>query len=234
MFKRSNQPGATIRPLFALIVLLFVSAIATAQNRRAPNAADRLARYLDLTEEQATQVREVVGEEWSPGILWTVAARLQTILSDDQKSKLLSLPEASDFMGRRGAFRGGRGRGMGPGWSGENPPPALEERDTAREEALELSDSQKQKLESWSTQAARRRPVGGLPAEVAETLTDEQSEIAELHDALALALRPSLGRGGRGMGPGRGYGPRFEGGRQGRGFGPGGGRGFGPRWRFRR
>ncbi len=191
-----------LRPTrWAAFVLLFLLLPASlmAQRGWVGTPGERLGRYLDLTEDQEKAIQEAIGDAPAPGRMWAVAAALKPTLTEAQKTRLLALGDARGFYGRG---RAGAGAGMrGPRgwrWDAEGVPdrPGLKAVDEARSEALGLSPEQDELLASWRSERARQRPVGGLPPEVAETLTDEQRELAEIHDGLAAALRGSAGRRG--------------------------------------
>lgn len=201
-----------LRPThWAAFVLIFLLLPASLLAQRGPYGApgERLGRYLDLTEDQQKAVQEAIGDAPPPGRMWAVAAALKPSLTEAQKSKLSALGQTRGFYGRGGA--GTRGpRGWRWDAEGALDRPGLKAIDEARSEALGLSPAQQERLEAWRSQRERQLPVGGLPPEVVETLTDEQRELAEIHDGLAAALRGSVGRRGFDR-PGRyqdGRGPR--------------------------
>ncbi len=66
----------------------------------------------------------------------------------------------------------------------------MEQHRSARENALNLTDAQRQQLREMMNERRQRAATNGQQAARAEMLTQEQREIVQIHSALQRALRP--------------------------------------------
>jgi Spy/CpxP family protein refolding chaperone len=214
-----------LRPQRWLLLALFAFLPLAASAQERPDRAERLQQALDLTDEQAALVEEVLGDEVERGDLWDVTVALTPTLTDAQKEKLFARPERP----MRRSEDGPRGRRGERGLRGERlQRPDIESRTERREErfdgmadALDLTDAQRQQLEALRAERqaemearraereqlreemqqlrAERPGPGGLPDEVAAVLTPEQQEIAKVHRALAAHAMHRLHHHRRGL-----------------------------------
>ena len=170
--------------LAALAALAFPLA-ASAQPAERPDRADRyverLTQRLDLTDAQAQMVRTALAGEREPGRAWALAADLAPTLSGAQRQRLRERPERREASGERGPRAEARAE-------------RREATETARAQALALSDAQVRALDE--VRAERRRSA--LPPEVAEVLTDEQETVVLLHRVLTPRARGPRGAHRRG------------------------------------
>lgn len=182
--------------LAALLLPLAASAQPGDRPDRGEHHLQALTERLDLTDAQVALVRETMTEareadrartQGRRAASWALASRLAPTMSDAQLDALRTQMEERAERRRERA--------------GETRERRAEHGDSARDEALGLTDAQKAAIQAL--RAEQRDVRGDRRAEMAEILTDEQEAILLVHRALS-PPRGMRGRGGaRGARPGR-------------------------------
>jgi len=189
--------------LFAFLLLAFVLApSAFAQpGARGGDPVERLAQALDLDDDQADLVAELLDPQ-DPGSSWMLAAELLPTLNETQRATLFTPPQARQ--GRQGTRRGGQGR---RGGANRQPDPLRQAIiRTARNAALELTEEQAAQFDAYET-AQRERGQQGPRDEAARAqmradlevfLSADQIEVLDARQAIQRMMRRGGRRGAQG------------------------------------
>lgn len=192
--------------LAALLILLLalVPAAFAQPGARSGDPVERLTQALDLDDDQADLVAELLDPE-DPGSSWILAAELLPTLSESQRGMLFAPPRARQ--GRQGARPGGRRADQGRQRERRQPDPARQAVNrAARNAVLELTDEQAEQLDAYE---AEQREAGlatlqdedaraQARAELETILAPDQIEILEARRAIQRMMRRGGRRGAQG------------------------------------
>ncbi|MCH8960014.1 MAG: hypothetical protein IH820_01470 [Bacteroidetes bacterium] len=167
----------------------------------------RLSTDLGLSTEQAQEINNLFAvsgdEKPEPGHLWTVAAELQKTLTDEQKATFEEkrAERKARFGEHREAASEARNEALGLSADQEAALASMREAHQPERKAL-IEKIRAGDLDRETVKAEFEALREANKAALAEVLTPEQVEIAEIHNALAggIALRRAGRRGPRGFG----------------------------------
>lgn len=185
-----------------LVLVLGLAPLANAQ--RGGDPVERLAEVLELDDDQADLVAELLDPQ-DPGSSWVLAAELLPTLTEAQRETLFSPP---DVAGRGQRTRqGGQRAGQGRQRAGRQPDPSRQAiTRAARNAALELTDEQQEQFDAYETAQRERGPQGARDeaaraqarADLEAFLSADQIDIVETRQAIQRLMRRGGGRGAQG------------------------------------
>ena len=185
-----------------LVLVLGLAPLANAQ--RGGDPVERLAAVLELDDDQADLVAELLDPQ-DPGSSWVLAAELLPTLTEAQRETLFSPPDVAG-RGQR-ARQGGQRAGQGRQRAGRQPDPARQAiTRAARNAALELTDEQQEQFDAYETAQRERGPQGARDeaaraqarADLEAFLSADQIDIVEARQAIQRLMRRGGGRGAQG------------------------------------
>ena len=193
-------------PLLAMFLVVAPTALAQSAPAQAGDPVEALARALQLDDDQADLVAELLDPS-DPGASWTLAAELLPTLTGPQREILFAPPGSRGAGGERSGA-GRRERRDRARRADRQPDPARQAvQRAARHAALGLTDAQAEQIDALE---ARPRKAGAAlqdpearaqaQAELEAVLTAEQREVVRARQAIQRALRRAMRPGRRGVG----------------------------------